>query len=76
MHDMIMLFTVDEQAKSVSQAEGMIGKHSELKVSNNLYVFWVDVCWQTDCTIRVSGIKLPYLTYHIFSLSPSYQTKW
>lgn len=32
MHDMITLFTVDEQAKSVSQAESMIAKHNEHKV--------------------------------------------
>ena len=32
MHDMIALFTVDEQAKSVSQAESMIAKHNEHKV--------------------------------------------
>jgi len=29
---MIALFTVDEQAKSVSQAESMIAKHNEHKV--------------------------------------------
>ena len=29
---MIALFTVDEQAKSVSQAENMITKHNEYKV--------------------------------------------
>ena len=51
MHDMIMLFTVDEQAKSVSQAEGMIGKHSELKVSNNLYKFPVDICINIGLTL-------------------------
>ena len=32
MHDMITLFTVDEQAKNVSQAESMIAKHNEHKV--------------------------------------------
>ena len=34
---MVMLFTVDEQAKSVSQAEGMIGKHNEHKVSSSMF---------------------------------------
>ena len=29
---MVALFTVDEQAKSVSQAESMITKHNEHKV--------------------------------------------
>lgn len=33
---MIALFTVDEQAKSVSQAESMIAKHNEHKVRHNV----------------------------------------
>jgi len=56
MHDMIMLFTVDEQAKSVSQAEGMIGKHSELKVSNNLYKFPVDICINIGMTLLTNWL--------------------
>jgi len=37
---MITLFTVDEQAKSVSQAESMIGKHNEHKV--NLFTVQIE----------------------------------
>ena len=32
MHDIITLFTVDEQANSMSQSESMIAKHNEHKV--------------------------------------------
>ena len=32
---MVTMFTVDEQAKSVSQAEEMIAKHNEHKVSDS-----------------------------------------
>ena len=60
MHDMIMLFMVDEQAKSVSQAEGMISKHSELKVSNSLYMFLVDVCIKFGLTVDKLTVLLGY----------------
>ncbi|XP_065894234.1 spectrin beta chain, non-erythrocytic 1-like isoform X3 [Dysidea avara] len=51
MHDMVMLFTVDEQAKSVSQAEGMIGKHNEHKAE-------IDAREGSITSVTKSGKKL------------------
>ena len=57
MHDMITLFSVDEQAKSVSQAENMITRHNEHKVmfihSTELFVWviiHVQVQFGSNCT--------------------------